>query len=93
MDSSQEVMDASWEPADMPPIGGIVHFYTVERRQQWAGVGKGPYAAIVTKHGDGEGKLNLYVLPSTAIQMPTFYEDVAPHMTGVRWWQKPKGMP
>lgn len=76
----------------MPAIGSAVHFYTNEKRQQWAGVGQGPYVGIVTKHGDGAGKLNLYVLPSTAIQMPTFYEDVAPN-SDMRWWQRmPKGV-
>lgn len=85
-DPSQEVVDASWEPADMPAIGTAVHFYTREGREQWRSVGEGPYAAIVTAHGNGEGRLGLYVLPAIDIQIPRFYADVPP-VGSLRWWQ------
>lgn len=85
VDPSQEVLDASWEPADMPAVGDVVHFYTTEARHQWAGVGEGPYAAVVTAHGEG-GKLGLYVLPCSSLQMPMFYDNVPPTMEGLRWW-------
>lgn len=90
VDPSQEVLEASWEPAGMPAVGEAVHFYTYDAREQWRSVGPGPYAAIVTAIGKGDGRLNLYVLPAIAIQQPRFYEDVLPEeaSSGTRWWKK-----
>ena len=74
----------------MPAVGEAVHFYTHDAREQWRSVGPGPYAAIVTAHGKGAGRLNLYVLPAIEIMSPRFFADVMPEETpsGSRWWKK-----
>jgi hypothetical protein len=93
VDPSQEVVDASWEPSEMPPLGGAVHFYTYEKRMQWGSIGTGPYAALVTNHRGG-GRLTLFVLPSVPVQLPQVIEDVPSvrDETSLYWWQPIPGL-
>jgi len=87
---SQEVIDAAWEvPVEnLPPVGTPVQFFTNDKRRQWASVGAGPYAAIVTGYGS-HNRLNLYVLPCRGAMPAELYENVPPLNTteDLVWWR------
>src|SRR4051794_14434891 len=85
-----EIVEAAWEvPAEhLPAVGSPVQFFTNDRRRQWAGVGTGPYAAIVTGYGH-HNSLNLYVLPCRGAMPAVLYENV-PALGATEdlvWWR------
>jgi hypothetical protein len=76
--------------AAKPTVGRTVHFYTKNPGQHFDGVGKGPYAALVTRVFPNGHYADLKVFPPHAepysVGSAPHQEDVTQHTA---WWVWP----